>query len=268
MLRSDGDIVAVGIGSDGPVLLALYTLTGALSSGFGSKGKVVDTSLVSSTSTPNSYGGQTTVRTSFNPSGAALEADDSIIVSGTYSTVTQVYNSSGGLVSSSAVSELSLVHYLASGARDLSFGGGTNGIVSLPIALTAGDLLIQPDGAIVAVGTATTGPNGYSDFLVARFNADGTPDTSFGGGVGFAFVDLGTDATGNSVALQPNGQVVAAGTVAETFGKTGHPLTWEFGTARLNSDGSLDTSFGTNGVAITPVGYSEVSGAATARDDR
>ena len=218
---------------------------------------MVDTSLNTSTSAPNSYGGTTTVNSFFSPAGGTLESDNSILVAGTYVTNTNVTNSSGTNISSTTSDDLALVHYQANGTRDLSFG--TNGIVITPITPAGvttsnawgSDVLVQPNGAIVEAGRAV-GSSGYNDILVARYNSNGTADTSFGG-VGYVLVDLGSSAGYSSAALQPNGQIVAAGSVATG----GAPLTHGFATVRLNADGSLDTSFGTGEHVVTQVLYDD-----------
>ena len=221
----------------------------------------MDDSLVTSTSSPNSAGGTTTVYKYFQAGGGALESDNSILVAGSYVTRTEVTTSSGSVSWTPNEQDLALVHYLANGTRDMSFG--TNGIAILPITPTGvatstamgSNVLIQPNGSIVEVGTAT-GPSGYSDTLLARFNSNGSPDTTFGG-VGYVLVDLGTASKGFTAALQPNGQIVAAGLVATSFNQYGGPLTWGFATERLNTDGSLDTAFGTGGAVVTQVEYDD-----------
>ena len=266
--RSNGEILAVGAveasipNNFASVALALYKSNGALDTSFGSSGTMVDNSLSTSSSTPNSSGGTTTVYTYFSASGGALESDNSILVAGTYVTETKVTTSSGSYRWTTNEQDLALVHYLANGTRDLSFG--TNGIAITPITptgvttsdATGSNVLVQPNGAIVEVGTAT-GPNGSSDFVVARYNANGTLDTSFASGVGTALVAVGAFPRGDSVALQPNGQIVAAGLVATTLNQYGKPATTGFATVRLNADGSLDTTFGTSGAVITQVLYND-----------
>jgi uncharacterized delta-60 repeat protein len=260
LLRSDGEIVAVGSAvassTDPSEALALYTSSGALDTTFGSNGTVVDSSLNSSNSVPNPQGGTTTVYKYFSPSGAALESDNSILVAGTYVTKTLVTTGSGSKTWTTNEQDVALVHYLANGSLDSSFG--TGGIVVTPITPTGvttsnaggSSVLVQPNGAILEGGTAT-GPNGYADPLVARFNASGTPDTTFGGGAGYTLVDLGGQSGISAIALQPNSQIVAAGRLATASS------THEFATIRLNADGSLDTTFGTNGAATTQVLYDE-----------
>src|SRR5262245_33271373 len=103
-------------------------------------------------------------------------------------------------------------------------------------------LAVQPDGKIVAAGWTIR--NEGADFAVARYNDDGTLDTSFGNG-GRVTTDFGGAFEGAwSVAVQTDGKIVAAG-LTGSFG------TNNFAVARYNSDGTLDTGFGTGGRVIT-----------------
>src|SRR5262249_27806631 len=82
-------------------------------------------------------------------------------------------------------------------------------------------------------------------FLVARFNVDGTPDTSFGtnGQVINNFLPGLTDGA-FAVVVQSDGKIVAGGTT----GGDGGPGDFDHvALARYNSNGSLDTTFGSNG---------------------
>lgn len=188
----------------------------------------------------------------FSPAGGTLESDNSIFVSGSYITDTKITDSSGKTLSwTTNERDLALVHYLAGGTRDSSFG--ISGIAITPVTpagvttsnATGSGVLIQQDGLIVEVGT-TLGSSGYNDILLARYNSKGVLDTSFGG-VGDVLVDLGMTSQGYTAVIQPTGQVVAAGLVATSLNQYGIPATWGFATVRLNTDGSLDSSFGTNG---------------------
>ena len=99
-------------------------------------------------------------------------------------------------------------------------------------------MAIQADGKIVAVGWAVD----FRDFALARFNPNGSLDTSFSGD-GLQTTDFagGTDVA-NAVALQGDGRIVAVGLAqAASLDSTG------FGLARYNPDGSLDTSFSGDG---------------------
>ena len=116
----------------------------------------------------------------------------------------------------------------APGDLDPTFGIG--GKVSDLSGYGSYDVAIQKDGKIVAVGQGGVG------VAVFRYNIDGSPDMTFGG-TGRVFIDQYQVAI--DVAIQPDGKIVIAGRDldGEVFGVL----------IRLNSDGSLDTSFGTNG---------------------
>src|SRR5262245_48201408 len=129
-----------------------------------------------------------------------------------------------------------------SGTLDASFG--TDGKVTTTFAgpSGAGAVAIQPDGKPVAAGAAVV--DGQVDFAVARYNSDGALDTSFGAG-GRVTTDLGGRSEGaSSLAFQWDGKIVVAG------GSEGD-LFNDFAVVRYNSDGTLDTSFGTGGKVIT-----------------
>lgn len=134
---------------------------------------------------------------------------------------------------------------LLAGDLDATFSGdgwvttdfGTTGDVARAVA-------IQTDGKIVVAGDpkgATTG----NDFAVARYNNDGTLDTSFGVG-GKLTTDFGqAQENAFGVVIQPDGKIVVAGRATVLRGKGSKAaLDWDFAVARYNSNGTLDTSFG------------------------
>jgi uncharacterized delta-60 repeat protein len=116
------------------------------------------------------------------------------------------------------------------GALDPSFD--TDGKLSIAGAPLNG-VALQADGKVVVVGSSAT------DFFVARFNPDGSLDTAFDTD-GIKTIDFGGTDKANAVAIQADGKIVVAGsTTAGTGG--------DFAVARLNADGSLDTSFDGDG---------------------
>jgi uncharacterized delta-60 repeat protein len=126
---------------------------------------------------------------------------------------------------------------------DASFGSG--GRVTTPVGSNDGGLALQPDGKIVLVGGSA------SDFLVARYDADGRLDPSFGSG-GTVSTDLGKnqDDRAYAVALQPDGKLVVVGEAA--VGRTRRDqLDYDFALARFDADGNLDQSFGNAGSVTT-----------------
>lgn len=110
--------------------------------------------------------------------------------------------------------------------------------------------IIQPDGKTLVIGSSTDLANGNSEFAIARLNVDGTPDTTFSedGQVLIPFNLLGSDGgedVANCVALQPDGKIIVGGYAQSSFNGD-----YDFAVARLNYDGSLDTTFGGDGKAI------------------
>jgi uncharacterized delta-60 repeat protein len=115
----------------------------------------------------------------------------------------------------------------------------------------------QPDGKVVAAGR--TGISGF-DFAVVRYNSDGSLDTSFGSG-GQVVTDLGSgDDYAQGVVIQPDGKIVVAG-------YTGTGLAHDFAVVRYNSDGTLDTSFGTGGQVVTDFGGNDTGAAVALQSD-
>lgn len=110
------------------------------------------------------------------------------------------------------------------------------------------DVVLQPDGRILATGRLHNGDS--FDFGLVRYQSNGTVDTTFGDS---GFVLMGnnypTFSVGNDIVLQPNGKILVAG-VAYPDGGLGP----DFGVVRYNPNGSVDTTFGVNGFAITQVG--------------
>jgi len=136
-----------------------------------------------------------------------------------------------------------LVHaQTQSGTLDASFGTGGKATASFAAPSSAGAAAVQPDGKLVAAGAAVV--NGQVDFALARYNSDGTLDTSFGS-AGLVTTDLGGRyESATALALQSDGKIVlAGGSLGDFFN--------DFALARYNSDGTLDTGFGTGGTVIT-----------------
>ncbi|TKB90336.1 MAG: tandem-95 repeat protein [Nitrospira sp.] len=134
----------------------------------------------------------------------------------------------GGYSDSGGSDDFSLVRYSADGTLDTSFGGG-DGVAFAGIVGRAEAMVLQADGKVVLSGYTTTG--GYQVCLV-RFNADGTLDTSFGGGDGIA--SSGVSGNAKDVVVQADGTFLVAADLSNS----------NFNLMRFNSDGSLDTSFG------------------------
>lgn len=108
----------------------------------------------------------------------------------------------------------------------------------------AEDIVIQPDGKILVAGSAWVIPNG-DDFVILRFNANGQLDSTFANGGIFRHTLSPVTDRLNGIAVQADGKIVAAGAV--NVGT--QDLAWAV--MRLNPNGTLDPSFGTNGIVTT-----------------
>ena len=143
------------------------------------------------------------------------------------------------------------------GSLDTSFGSSGTSVVNFGAHDQPNNMVRQPDGKLVLVGSTDAG--GTSHFAVARLNANGTPDTSFGNG-GKQTIDFGGADAAYGVAIESDGKIVVAG--------NGDPDN-EMVIARLNPNGSIDNSFGTDGeVAIDFGGASRANAVAIQADGK
>lgn len=163
-----------------------------------------------------------------------------------------------------------LARYQSNGALDAGFGSG--GTVTTALAKAddwANTVVLQPDGKIVAGGTANlnNGPwiadNNWA-FALARYNANGTLDTSFGGGgnKGKIITEVAAGATQEGIAklvLLPGGKILAVG---ESQGR--------IALVRYNANGSLDTTFDGDGKLVLdlPGGREEIASAVVQPDGK
>jgi uncharacterized delta-60 repeat protein len=153
---------------------------------------------------------------------------------------------------------------LSAGDLLLSFGAGGRVLFDAGTYDDFGySAAVQSDGRIVVAGTVYTSDGGL-DFGVARFNTDGSVDSTFGVD-GFAAVDFGngsaTDDEARALSLDPAGNILVAGF---TFGGNSN----DFAMARLTGAGSLDSSFGSGGrVVSVRNGTSEQALAMTLQSD-
>jgi uncharacterized delta-60 repeat protein len=109
---------------------------------------------------------------------------------------------------------------------------------------------IQPTGKIVAAGGTRTADGAQSQAIVARFNTDGSLDTTFGGPphAGFTagvFDPATSTAVFNDVRIQPGGRIVAGGSAFRA--SEGRDLFFVEG---FTGDGVVDTTFGVNGASL------------------
>lgn len=140
------------------------------------------------------------------------------------------------------------------GTLDNTFGG--TGIVKTDLGGGSVDkglcMAIQSDGKILVAGF--TDDAGSEDFAVVRYNPDGTLDLSFGGGDGIVITDIGANTVdvAFSIKVQTDGKILVAGA-------TGNGTTFDMAVVRYNSNGTLDTSFDTDGKQKTNIGAIDVA---------
>lgn len=218
-IQPDGKIIVVGKtwgGSNYDFALARYNQDGSLDTTFGAEGLI-------STDFDNGYDIAHSV---------TLQADNKIVVAGKSSTAIN--------------NDFALARYNPNGSLDITFSD--DGWVTTDFASNDEEgyaVAIQSDGKIVVAGMAYI-PGNYIDFALVRYNLDGSLDSSFDVD-GWVTTDFTGDADyGRAIAIQQDGKIVVAG-----YGGFG-----DFVSARYNTNGSLDTTFGNAGRVTTDFGAS------------
>jgi uncharacterized delta-60 repeat protein len=274
LIQTDGKIVVTGYsmnGSDADFSLVRYLSNGALDATFGTGGKVTtsitsgpdigwgaalqtDGKIVVGGTIPNGTGGDYgvlryktngTLDSIFGVDGIAvfsdligdvgtdlkIQPDGKIVVCG--------YSGSVGSY------DFSVIRLLTNGTPDAAFG--TGGKATLPMG-TAEDiglgLAIQPDGKLVVAGYAWNSTMTKTDFALARFLTNGSPDPGFGTG-GKVITAVTADYNyARGVMLQADGKIVLVGQVMPIPNS-------DFAIVRYKTNGSLDSSFNATGIVIT-----------------
>jgi uncharacterized delta-60 repeat protein len=193
----------------------------------------------------NSFGSGGTVRTDFPglaavPSSVVIQPDGKIVVAG------------GAFPLFTFLGNFEVVRYNPNGSLDRSFGNGGIVTTNFPEGSYASSVALQVDGKIIAAGTVFVdfmpGEPSNTDFALARYNPDGTPDTSFGNGGQVSTDFFGMEDDAFSVLIQPDGKIVAVGSA-------NNPATYyDFAAVRYLSNGAIDTTFGVAGKVSTDFG--------------
>ena len=282
-IQADGKIVVAGRSNAGGThdfALARYNADGSLDTSFDNDGKVTTDikvglndralsmaiqadgkivaaglSLVDSTNVANvafalvRYNTNGSLDTSFDP----VDADGKVITDfgSLNDTANSVAIQADGKIVAAGLTFLSgtnvafaLVRYNTNGSLDTSFDADGKVITDFgSLNDTAYSVAIQGDGKIVAAGRGRVG--GTTDYALARYNADGSLDTSFDGDGKVTIDFAGKLDEALSVAIQADGRIVVAGYAY--FEGTGNDIAL----VRYNADGRLDDTFGTGGVVTT-----------------
>ncbi len=150
-----------------------------------------------------------------------------------------------------------LVRFDSNGQLDTTFG--TSGLSTLPFFSTAA-VALQSNGKIMIASAPNFNPGGGSGGTIVRFNPNGALDKTFGLFGQVASVASGGvfDTTGtalvSSIAFQPDGKFIVAGTIASKLINPPGSIQTGFGLVRYNPNGSIDTSFGNHGGVLTTFG--------------
>jgi uncharacterized delta-60 repeat protein len=218
---------AVAIQTDGRILVAGTSGSNYAIARFDSQGNP-DPAFDAEGFYTGSFGNNTS-----SASAMALQEDGKIIVAG--------YGWSGSSW------DFGIARHTATGALDTSFSSDGKLFISLDtgstLLETVNAIAIQPDDKILLAGYTLGSGSGTRNGVLIRLNADGTLDTGFGGGDGIVTLSSGIWCDFNSVMLQADGKIIAAGNNLDGLGKAL--------IARFNADGSLDTTFADGGVLAT-----------------
>jgi len=226
-IQADGKLVVVGQTyqnndfSAEDFVVARYNPDGTLDRTFGSRGRV-----------KTDFPGLAAV-----PSSIVIQPDGKIVVAG------------GAFPLFTFAGDFKIVRYNRNGSLDTSFGDG--GIVTtiFPAGSYAFDVVLQADGKIIAAGTYfvdfNPGDMSDTDFALARYNPDGTPDATFGAGGQVTTDFLGKEDDAFTVLIQPDGKIIAVGSANDPVNF------YDFAAVRYLSNGTIDTSFGVAGKVST-----------------
>jgi uncharacterized delta-60 repeat protein len=238
VIQSDGKIVVAGTVSEGgltgDIAIVRYNSDGSLDTTFDGDGRVI-----------TSIGAQDD-----SADAVAIQSDGKIVAAGYSRTL-------------SSVSNFALVRYNTDGSLDTTFDGDGK-LTTGSRCDVASAVVVQPDGKIIAAGS---GWNDLNDFALARYNTDGSLDSTFDGdGIVITAISSSPPTTfrdsfrdsANAVAIQPDGKIVAAGTSGSDSSNYGFAL------VRYNPDGSLDTTFDTDGKVTTAIGNANSGSSAVA----
>ena len=290
-IQADGGIVVAGSGSlttrDGYVALARYNADGTLDGSFGDGGLIR-----ANPTTGDDYASDVTIQADgqivvagtigagkfavlrFDPDGTpdATFSGDGVVktdIAPGYDYASAVAIDAGGnivVAGTSGDGSFAAVRYTSDGTLDTTFDG--DGVVTTDLTEgydSANSVAIDADGNVLLAGEAGFCCEYTGSFGLVRYETDGTPDPTFGGGDGIVITNFTrTDDSARDLAIQANGKIVAVGT--EGFNGA-HS---RFALARYTSDGVLDPTFGDGGRVVTAFskGFDSASSVAIQSDGK
>ena len=236
-IQANGKIVAAGL-SEIPgtfsqdFAVTRYNTNGSLDTTFSGDGRLIT----------NFGGGDLAFDVAVQPNGKIVVVGQSCPGSDICNVALARYNSNGTLDTT----------FSGDGKQKTDFGGGDN---------RAHSVAIQSNGKIVLGGWMWNGTN--RDFAIYRYNSNGTLDTTFSGdgmvniGFGAGRQDRATD-----LVIQSDGKIVVVGDTGDAS-----DANYNFAVARLNANGSLDTTFSGDGKQVSNFGGEDYSAAVTLQAD-
>ncbi len=276
-IQPDGKIVVAGSGCAGAgpcqdINVVRYNANGTLDASFG-------------------VGGKATAGLGASAFALSLQSDGKIVIAG---------NTHGSNI------DFAVVRFNGNGSLDAAFGSG--GVVTTDF-FGGPDFVrgmaIQADGKIIIAGGAAS-PPGDGDFALARYNPNGSLDSTFDGDGKLTTRISAFDETATAVAIQPDGRIVASGSglgftlirydtggsldagfgaggIASAFGGVGLAMAlqpdgrivlagfggslFDFAVARFDAAGHLDPAFGSGGIIVTPMGGENIAFAVAIQSD-
>lgn len=236
-IQNDGKIIVAGY-SNSDFALARYNTDGTLDNSFDGDGKLT-----------TDLGSTIEMATSL-----ALQNDGKIVVGG---------YSSASIYSSANVNNFALVRYNTDGTLDNSFDGDGKLVTAVGTSYSEiASIAIQSDGKILAAGYGSVSAS--SDFALARYNVDGSPDNSFDtDGIVLTHINSSSYDRAKSIVIQNDGKIIVAG--YSSIGSNS-----DFALVRYNTDGTLDTSFDADGRVTTNMNsaHSELTGMVVQNDGK
>jgi uncharacterized delta-60 repeat protein len=225
-VQADGKFVVVGSSNNGgnvDFAVVRYNLDGSLDSSFSADGKLT---------TWVGFGDD-------HAKSVAIQSDGKILVA--------------GLSFNGTNNDVALVRYNTDGSLDTTFSGDgklttpTSGDYEGSAAVNRSIVRVQTDGKILVASYGNGNTGRGSDFILLRYNSDGTLDTSFGvDGKVTTAIRAGADDSASSMVVQPDGKIIVSGST--------YLDNQDLALVRYNVDGSLDSTFSGDGIATTAFG--------------
>ena len=167
----------------------------------------------------------------------------------------------GGTVSKNGLNQFSLARYNNDGSLDETFGNLGQVITEYPELMVMTSMALQSDGKIIEAGNLYNSSVSISRFVLVRYHSNGILDTSFGiDGRVITNISDKLDRI-SSLIIQNDGKIIASGATSDDATYS------DFAMVRYNSNGTLDTNFGDNGVVVTSIKAWDYANAITIQND-